>query len=120
MNTELVFKFEDHPACFAKYDFMDKIITFYLGSHNKKNGERNEKEVRDSIMDDMNHELLHSVIIKQHGKNPVYGYERLEQEWLVFLMNGWKKWKKVTGYVQPMDYKTTTSVLKWIGILDDS
>ena len=118
MNTELVFKFEDNENCFAKYDFRDKIITFYLGSHNKANGERNEKEVRHSIMDDMNHELLHSVIIKQQRKYPVGGKERLEQEWLVYLMNGWKKWKKAGGYVQPMDYKTTTSVLKWIGILD--
>ncbi len=119
MNTELVFKFEDHEDCFAEYDWGDKRITFYLGSHNEANGERNEKEVRESIMDDMNHELLHSVIIKQYGKYPAEWKERLEQEWLVHLMNGWKKWKQVMGYVQPMDYKTTSSVLKWVGVLDD-
>ena len=120
MNTELVFKFEDNEDCFAEYDWGDERITFYLGSHNKENGEDNEKEIRDSIMEDMNHELLHSVIIKQHGKNPMYGYERLEQEWLVFLMNGWKKWKRMNAYIEPMDYKETTRILKWVGILDDS
>ena len=118
MNTELVFKFEDNEDCFAEYAWGDERITFYLGSHNEENGEYGEKEVRESIMDDMNHELLHSVIINQYGKYPTEYKERLEQEWLVHLMNGWKKWKKAGGYVQPMDYKTTTSVLKWIGILD--
>lgn len=118
MNTELVFKFEDHVDCFAEYDWVDKRITFYLGSHNEENGERNEKEIITSITDDMNHELLHSVIIKQYGKlsSPAGDEEILEQEWLVFLMNGWKKWKEVTGYLQPMNYEKTTRVLKWVGL----
>jgi len=122
MNTELVFKFEDHEDCFADYDWIDKRITFYLGAHNKENGEHSEKEVRDSIMDDMNHELLHSVIIKQYGKlsSPAGREEVLEQEWLVFLMNGWKKFKHENMYARPFDKKSITRVFKWTGMIDDT
>ncbi len=120
MNTELVFKFEDNEGCFAEYDWMDKKIIFYLGAHNKENGEHSEKEIIASIMDDMNHEFLHSVIIKQHGKlsSPAKHKEVMEQEWLVFLMNGWKKFKHENMYIRPFDKKATSEVLKWIGVLD--